>query len=266
MKFCPTKRNQENNDSVTIYWAPASFPPEVASFNMLYPKPKRLSTKLVAKKTDNFPHPSSCSYLRCPAYAEFISNIFTFDSAVTCEIPLNPKWETNTDFPKEGHVINGVPYSILLRRPSWLEGYYNTELNISWFFFSEDNVNFRITAPYFPALLPAPDVLLAAGEVPLGEWGVRYHLDYHVPNGTKSLKFEIDRPLIYFEVFTDKKVNFVRFKPTNAFANLMHEMRGSFDLYGTRTFADRFKMAKNAGMKALIMNEIRPNVISDSDD
>ena len=257
-------------DTLTVYWSTTASTSK-ESWSQLYNSPRNVFNHYRSARN---PESGDTSFFACPAMTGLFENVFQFTSAIDDEVFL-PNTMENRNFdhahffqhfdgtsnyfniPESKSKVTAQNY-----RNSSIEGYMNATYNLSWIFFTDEPVIARMTAPYFPPKTPAEGVILAAGEFDIGSWFRPYNLDYHIPNGTKSLVFKEDDPLFYLEIKTDKKVVFKRFKMNDQLQNLSDECSQSPKRYSRfKKLSDRYKKSRESMIPELVLSEIKNNII-----
>jgi hypothetical protein len=109
---------------------------------------------------------------------------------------------------------------------------------------------------------PAEGVMLSTGQFNIGEWYRDYHLDYHIPFGTKELNFKENQSLFYLEVRTDKKVVFKRYNLTIELRKLADECVTSSVIYGSnKPLLHRYNMFNKSLSPQRVLSYIKENIV-----
>jgi len=245
-------------DTITIYWSPSAFLPEESSWTMLYSEPEPLLNQIIQKKNDNNKKNNMFS---CPAYVSSMKNVFVTNNVMPSKIII-PEYikSNNLNYPLD--IFDIAPLKVKIDKEPSIEGTVNIRYNMSWIFFAEEPVVARFTAPYFPPVSPAQNVILSTGEFDIGQWFRDFNLDYHIPHNVSELNFEADQPLFYTEFKTDKKIILKRFKMNKELANIAEECATSNIRYGgQKNLLQRYENAKKANLREQVLNEIKKNLI-----
>ena len=137
----------------------------------------------------------------------------------------------------------------------------NLSYNLAWFFFSEEDLTMRFSAPYFPASSPMKGARLASGSFDIGKWLRPVNLEYYVPLDVTEFSVEEDQPLAFVEFDTDRPVVLQRFNLNQRLANIVGEIVES-DRYGfLRSLQDRYNLFKKTRMRDIIIAEIKKNLV-----
>jgi len=135
---------------------------------------------------------------------------------------------------------------------------------MSWLFFCEEPLLARFTAPYFPPKSPAKDAILAMGEFDIGLWFRNFNLDYMIPDGSTNFDINIDDPLFYLQLYTNKKVVFKRFIHTDITQKLSEEFSQTSNRRGKKmgiSFNKRYELSRKTMLPELVLNEIKKNLV-----
>jgi len=242
---------------ITVYWAPAQFVADEESWNFLYQEPKSISDKFFSSLYNG------SASLKCPASRFFFKNVFSLNSTITNQF----------DFPdgllEDVYYDNGMHYDLPVdsnvklgkSRENQMEGYVNLEYNHSWFFFSEEDLTMRYSAPYYPAMSPVEGAMLASGSFNIGRWFRPVNLEYYVPVDARGFSVKEDDPLAFIQFETDRPVEFKRFILNNKIAKLTTEIVQS-DRYGfLKNLVDRYNLFTKTNMRELLLREIKDNLL-----
>ncbi len=247
---------KKDNDTITVYWSPSPFNTDETSWNFLYSSPISVLSDL-----NTIRDKSSKNMFSCPAYTQSMKNVFVFKSTFSEKIELDETFF----LPKEEYPYYHFGRSTVLlneQRPSSLNKYVNVIYNMGWLFFADQPVEARFTAPYYPTMSPAEGVMLSTGQFNIGEWYRDYHLDYHIPFGTKELNFEENQSLFYLEVRTDKKVVFKRYNLTIELRKLADECATSSVIYGSnKPLLHRYNMFNKSLSPQRVLSYIKENIV-----
>ena len=248
----------DQNNTIEVYWSPATYDPEQESWSFLYLEPLNVFSNLVK----NNKHGGV--YVSCPASKQMLKNTYSINSAIDDthilpkEIMASLAYQEETEYliPTNGKV------PIRKERKSSYDGYINISYNLKWLFFASEPVEARWTAPYFPASSPVHDALFSAGQMNIGQWFRPLNLDWHIP--INSDKFEVyeNQPLAFLEIMTDKKVEFKRFQMNKKIINISQEFSQSPIRYGKfKTLKHKYSMASKSKTIDILLKEIRKTLI-----
>lgn len=250
-------QTMNNKDYITVYWAPSPYVAEETSWTYLYPEPVNLLAELNKNKIKE-----NKNIFSCPSYIDAMKNVYILKSAINDTIKI-PEELFNLELNNYPSVFNsGSKLITQVIRPSSFNNHININYNLGWLMFADEPLEARFTAPYFPSVSPAENVILAAGQMDIGQWYRDYTIDYHVPIGVKELTIKEYQPLAYIEFKTDKKIVFKRYQLTPTLRNIATELSSAEARYGfLRTLSNRYKKANEALIHKQILAEIKKNLI-----
>lgn len=248
----------KKNNTITVYWSPASFTTQDKSWELLYPNPDSVFHEAVRQNT----HGGKMT--QCPAVKNFFKNTFSFKSAIDDEFIIPTEITKAIANTSDSNV--SIPTTSKLQltkvRKTSFKDFVNVEYNMGWLFFASEPVLAEFTAPFFPSASPVPGALLSAGSFDIGSWFRPYNLDYHLPIEETNFSIKEGDPLFYLRILTDKKVNMQRFMLTPKLSSLANEMGTSSIRYGAfKKLQERYAMFKNASAGQIILSEIKKNLI-----
>lgn len=247
-----------DKNTITVYWAPASFSSDEESWNMLYRDPELLFSSISQTK-------GMGDMAKCPALKNFMKNTFVFKSNIADNFTMPDKdYLEQNAFTNSEDLFLPVDSKIGVKkkRKSSIPGYMNIEYNVSWIFFSDEPLVASFTPPYFPAISPVKDSFLAIGEYDIGQWFRPFNLDYHIPTNSESFSIREGDPFYFVNFKTDKKIVFKRFTYTNSLKNLAFEFIFSPSHYGkNKTLKSRYLTAKKSKINKIVLQEIKKNLV-----
>lgn len=244
-------------DTIKVYWGPGEILPMNARTNFVHRKPESLLSFIHGERTPD------ANQLTCPAIKDRLHNVFVLRSAIDDEFDLDPQEIQNLmDVHEVREYTTDAKNRVVKSRSSNLKGYYSASYMLTWLFFASEPVIAKFTAPYYPAVSPAPGALLATGEFDIGKWFRPVALDYHIPMDQTHLTFKKGDPLIFVEFMTDKKIEFQRFETSDLLHAYSIEHAQSPNNHGfNKTLAERYEIAENAEMPKLVLSEIKKNLV-----
>jgi len=249
-------------DVINVYWAPSPYIDTEWQWNYLYSEPKKVYDNLISDTS------GKSLAIKCPATRDVMNNLYSFHSCVDDEFELGSANlgqieadDTDGVYPLRVNSKVGLSRN---RRASY-PGFVNVFYNISWLIFADQPVTARWSAPYYPALSPAPNAIFTMGQFDIGQWFRPFNLDYQIPTDSDRFSILEGQPLAFMELFTDKKIVWHRFKNTQQIRELAFEHVASPKRYGARKpLGYRYEMFKRSGMRDILLSEIRKNVIGSS--
>lgn len=243
---------------ITVYWSPLPFYKEIPQWNMLYREPESVLSNL--RLVRNKPNPTS--FWACPVFVDTMRNVYQIKSNFDLEytLPIDDIIKRQNQEAQFNLNIGSVSFTSH-RKPS-IENHINLSLNICWLMFADSPVEVKLTAPYFPAIIPGDGVMLTPGQFDIGSWYGPLNLDYHIPITTTELKFKKDKPLVYLEFLTDKKIVFKRYNSNQYLKELSYECSFFHQRIGRNIpLLEKYKAFKNSRMREIILTEIKNNLI-----
>lgn len=252
---------KDSNDLI-VYWSPGQFTSsDPSSWNQFYSPPTAVSDAVLAQRQKD---EANRVIFGCPAYVEGMSNLFEVRSVHEEHVEIPEVFFTNppTSFPVRVPVESTLAFEIA--RASSIQNHLDVAYNMSWLFFCEEPLLARFTSPYFPPKAPADGAILAMGEFDIGLWFRNFNLDYMIPNGSNNFDINIDDPLFYVQLYTNKKVVFKRFIHTDITQKLSEEFSQASNRRGKKMgigFNKRYELSRKTMMPDLVLNEIKKNVV-----
>lgn len=239
---------------IEIFWSPAAFSTDQEQWNILYADPQPVFSIFSQEKNPGI--------LKCPATRQTSKNLFRFNSNFADKHIFEPGFletinqqQTNNYFASKGLI------ALRKERESSLAGYIDIMYNLSWLFWSPEPLLARFSAPYFPAISPTKNALLATGQFDIGKWYRPWRLDYHIPLNAKSFIIEKNDPLFFLEFFTDRKIIFRRYLLTPELLNLSDEMASQSGRFPKISILDRYEMAKKSRLMEIVGKHIKEAAI-----
>jgi hypothetical protein len=248
---------REKKEPITVYWAPAQFLLDNESWNFVYQEPQSVSKGFYSslhRDTDSS---------KCPAARFFYHNVFSINSVI----------EDKFDFPQgllqdlyntdEIHVRLPVHSNVMIQktRQNEMTDHVNLTYNLAWFFFSEEELTMKFSAPYFPASSPMKNARLASGSFDIGRWLRPVNLEYYVPIDAPGFSVEEDQPLAFVEFDTDRPIVLQRFNMDQRLANITTEIVESDRYSFLRNLQDRYNLFTKTRMRDVILSEIKKNLV-----
>jgi hypothetical protein len=249
-----------NTDTLTIYWAPASYISDNESWATLYREPVPILSSLRPFKSN-----AKNNLFACPAIKDGLQNVFSLNSAINDAhtLPKDYLQSTNDLELNEGELIK-TDGNIFLTKPrkSSLKGYSNLVYNMKWVFFAEESVIAKFSAPYFPSFTPAKGSILSSGKFDIGRWPRFFNLDYHIPLETETFIIKENDPFFYIEIETFKTIIFKQCNMSQRLIHLCLESSFSPNRYGKfKSLKERYEMATKANIKQQVITEMKKNLI-----
>lgn len=259
---------------ITIYWAPTRFIPDIESYNLIYRDPEPVFDDVFKLVNQDL---KDKQMLRCPASNDALRNLYQVKSNIDEKYVIDKGFlDTIENFSAEErqHYIDslgsheiplpmtGNKIGFMRTRSSIFTDYYDIAYNMGWMMFSSEPLLAHFTAPYFPAISPAPGVILTTGIFDIGQWFRPFNLNFLVPKSVDVLEFKENDPLFYVKFMTNKKITFKRFVMTRELSNLSVEFSNASNRYGKRMpLVKRYEMAKRTKTLDIVRKEIEKNLV-----
>lgn len=243
-------------DSITVYWSPSRFTDSETQWNFLYRPPEKIYTDFARKAN------KGNELVKCPAFKENAPQVFSLKSNID-----DTHYFRDNQLAESQNLSNAVlnttgQIALSVKRPSSIENYVNVEYNMGWNFISEESLPMKLTSPYFPATSPVDNAKMAFGQFDIGQWFRPINLDYYIPLDAKKFEVNTDDDLAFIEFMTEKKIILKRFVFTdNAKALISEFVNIHTNIHKGLSLTKRYKMAKQADMKSLVLSEIKKNLV-----
>jgi len=243
-------------ETLTVYWAPAQFIAADESWNMLYSEPENILAKFMRDKKPG------ADMAMCPSVKGLMKNTFALSSNLNDQLIVDPLVIAREPEKRNRPLAGQSKISFFVERSTSFEGYANISYNLKWLFFSEEPVEMKLTAPYFPATALCEGALFSPGRMNVGLWYRALSLDWHIPLTTTEINIKEGQELAYVEFETDKKVILKRYTLSSALAHMAVESSRVPWIYEKNLpLAKRYEMAKKANVSQLVLNEIKKNLV-----
>lgn len=140
------------------------------------------------------------NFLACPAVRDLWKNVYAF----------SPTASSIVTFALEG-VSRSAGLSVSLDRKPQLEKTNIFNLNTPSYFFCEEPVKMKVTAPYFHRTTYQQHATFVGGIFDIGRWFRPLQTEILTWTEKGSVEFKKNEPLFYAEFLTDKKITLQRF-------------------------------------------------------
>ena len=232
-----------------VYWAPA-FETGLIDWNMLYYDLESVHDTIRDKKTNSKPNQN---FFYCPAFTNVTKSTFVLKNPISSHYTIDQ--ENNIIATTKNHVN-----STLFHPPS-IENCLTMIYGLKWIFFSEEDVDMTLTAPYFT---PSPHMQYGAavpGRFKINSWFRAVNLEFNFWPGVREFKTEAEEVLGYVNFQTEKNIKLVRFE--------MNEKLHQYSNAGIQSSVweswipmhKRYERFKKSRMNELVLKEIKGNVL-----
>lgn len=248
-----------NKDTVNIYWAPVVGYDinMLGEWSMLYPNPTNLYSDILKLKNKNS---DSNAMFSCPAFKNKLKNTFVFKNSIQSEYEYDYSNLNNTFFQNSSESFigyNQVRKEVLGNGPT-------IAFNLYYIFFSEESINASFSSPFFNKAGYTKYGSVIPGEFDIGQWFRPYVFEVQLWDNSGKFIIEEDEPLFYVKFDTDKKINLQKFKHSAQLQSYAEHCTTSTKtiMFGV-PLIKRYEKFKNAGMRNLILKEIKNNIIEE---
>lgn len=244
-----------NNNSVVVYWSPFQSIAGIDSWHFLFQEPEKVRQINKSKKTANK------DFFRCPAVHDADQNLFQIKLPIETEAHFqNNELIAINQLPHNTYLHNGK--LALIKAESSFENYTRLCLNFQWLFFAEESLLMEETAPFFPTVAPAKNVLQSFGIYDIGNWLRPIMPDYHIPVDTKKLTWAENDAVMYLKFHTKKKIVFKRFITNQVLKSYIDEAILVKTRYKENLLLSHlYDFAKKSQFRERVLKEIKLSLI-----
>lgn len=239
--------------SSVVYWASDDglTNNQDMDWSILFREPESLLEKLYKnneKTNDN-------NFFQCPAVKKSIKNTFVFNNPIQSYYKIQ----------KDGSVISNSKnsiYSSIVHQPT-IKNNTLFSYNLSFYFFSEEDINIRFTSPFFSQANHMRYGSLVPGSFNISSWFRSINLEFNLWEGVDEFNIEEDEPIAYFNFDSENKVILKRFKMNESLTKIAKTCsNGSY--WETRvSLLKRYKRFKDTKTNLFILKEIKENIINE---
>lgn len=243
----PKQRYNGGMKTTTIYWSgrhPFSSP--MMNWNMVYDDPKPVMSTM-PKHTDR-----GSEMLRCPAFTGQLSNVFAMTS------PLNLSYSIVNN-----EVVRDNEQALLakLQHERAVEGNNLLSLDMSFYFFSEDDIEMTWQAPYFS---PSPHLQygsIVPGTFNISKWFRPANPEFNLWAGVEKFKLAEGEVFAYVSFHTDSRITFKRFNFTQELLNVAAVCSAGAGWEPRVPLLKRYDRFTRTKTHKLVLDLIKDNVI-----
>jgi hypothetical protein len=238
------------SDVTTVYWAPWFINRDNLDWNMLYYNPENMLERLNKQKNNQ---KIDSTFFQCPSVNSLFKNTFILKNSLESSFSI----VDNTVISLSKTKIGGE----IIRNGS-LKNNILFNYNLNWIFFSEeDNLNMRITSPFFSNCQHLKYGSIVPGQFNIGMWFRTINLEYNLWDNVKSFKANQDEDLAYISFDSDKKIKLVRFEMNEKLYSYSNSTSNSSNWEPKVPLLKRYERFKNTNMKNLVLKEIKNNIV-----
>jgi hypothetical protein len=234
-----------DNKSSTVYWAPF-FDTSSNDWNMLYPDPTSLFEDLLPLKSAE----KQLNLFYCPAFANLAKNTFVLKNPMKADFTVvNNRVISNVD----DYISVSIDHPpSILDNPLLVYG-------LKWLFFSEDDMDMTITAPWFGNTPHLTHANIMPGKFNISKWFRPYNNEFSLREN--KLILEKDEAMCYITFNTDKPVKLVRFEMNDKLKGYALGCSLSSSWEKWVPLASRYKRFLETRTNKLVLKEIKKNIV-----
>ncbi len=249
--------SDSKKEKITVYWSPWSLPERASSMMLLDIKPVSLMSDIQKRRAKNpiIPPVSDLwagDYQACSALHTFTKNTFIIKSPITAEVELD----------QNGVIIENSFYSNwFTERISSIENSFSIDLDLSYLFFSEENLTAEITPPHMHKTIHSQYGFPVVGQMDISSWFRPFPVVFQLWENTRSLKIQEGEPLLYLRFNTDKQVEFKKFFMTES---LFHKAKACIDYkqnFRFQPLSKLYSIFNSYGLRGQVLKEIKENIV-----
>jgi hypothetical protein len=238
------------NNEIIVYWSPWFLDSENSDWNMLYYPPENILNRLAKNKNNKN---NSDNFFQCPSVTSLFKNTFALKNSIDSKFSII-----------DNKVItlgnSGIEAQIL--RPESINNQTSLQYNLRWIFFSEcDDLNMRLTSPFFSKCQHLKYGNIVPGEFNIGMWFRNINLEYNLWENVKSFHVEENEDLAYISFDSKNKIKLVRFEMNDKLHSYSNSTATSSTWEPKVSLLKRYNRFKETKMKELVLKEIKNNIV-----
>ncbi len=238
-----------SNETI-IYWAPAFENTSRIDWNILYYDLESLYDNVRPRKTDTKPNQN---FLYCPAFTEVAKSTFLIKNPIQSHFAINNQFEVIPT--SKNHIASTIFH------PPSIDNCITMVYGLKWIFFSEEDVDMTLTAPFFSQSPHMQYGSAVPGRIKINSWFRAVNLEFNLWNNVTEFKAEGEEVLGYFNFNTEKNIKLVRFE--------MNEKLHQYSNAGIQSsvweswvpMKKRYERFKRSRMNELVLKEIKNNIL-----
>lgn len=235
-------------ETTTIYWSGDTGWQENFDWNILFNSPDNLYHDL--SKNINKESITS-NFFMCPSFKSLTKKAFVIKNPIKSTFILQEDNNVVSDSPIIGEE---------LRQPSIIDNRL-FRYGISYFFFSEEDVEATITPPYLHNSGHQKYGALVPGSFNIGSWFRQINFEYNLWSGVDSIKFDEEEAIAYISFNTNKKIILKRFAMSEKLYKIQNTCGQSSKWEPMVSLSKRYNRFKKSNMKKIVIQEIKRNLI-----
>jgi hypothetical protein len=248
---------KKTNDTVVVYWSLCSTSELYYQLLMLDCAPESFISNLHKRKVVNNkmlqnPNAGRGKYQTCSAMHTFGENLFILKSPIEAEIY----------FDENGNIDRSTRNNhFFIERESSFENSKCFDFDLQYLFFSEENMNITLTPAYMHKALHNDHGFLLGGQFDISSWFRAIPTIFQSWEGKNNFKVGFNDPLSYVHFDTNKKIEFKQFRLNEELTKQVQACSKFQNLLRFQPMNKLYARFKNAGMKEMVLNEIKANLV-----
>jgi hypothetical protein len=249
-------------DPIIVYWASEESIEREHQQVLLDLKPvsvmsdlqKRKSKTLLTRSTNSADKMDVLAngYHMCSALHELIDNMYYIKAPFSAKV----------DFNEDGMVDRTQYFSSWFReRHTSTEGAFAADFELSYSLFCEESLEVKFTPPYLHQTSQPEYGFICSTKVNIGKWYRPFVLIYQLWPGKKSIYFNQDDPLAYFEFDTDRPVVLKEFRITPTIVEIQNACLRHKTILHFEKMQRLYDRFTKTSMRQRLLDEIKKNVI-----
>lgn len=217
-------------------------------------KKNKVFNDLQSKRTTN---DNPANFLSCPAVKDGLHNVYSFSMLVSTIV--------NYDIESISSTNNVV---VSQERKPHVIGSNIFRIEKSSYFFSEEPLKIKVTAPYFNKVNYQSEGTFIGGVFDIGRWFRPIQSEIITWQEKGQINFEENEPLFYVEFLTGQSVELQRFRVTPiveflASGLVNSPLQNKENMQGT--LESRYEAFERSDYRLGILEEIKANLVSEDD-
>ena len=235
------------NKRKIVYWAPWLLKQDEHHWNILYIEPQKLLSKVV-KEVSALDDIRLKNMIRCPAFNNIAKNTFYIENPIRTEFEVI---DGNIKYIGE-HSYNCNPN----------ENLKNTfRYGGSYIFFSEDDLEIMMTAPYFSQTEHTNYARLVPGKFNISKWFRPINLEMILQGDKDYFKALEHEHMAYFQFLTDDKVELRRFELNDTLFKISETCSKVSEWWANVPLIKRYDRFLKTKTNKLVMKEIKKQLV-----
>ena len=238
------------NMKTKIYWAPFFDEKENVDWSILYKQPEFLQKKII--KNINKTNLENNNLIYCPAVKNLTDRTFAL------KFPMDSHYQIKNQqiIYKSKNCIGAVK-----KHANNFTNNYLFVLNMSYAFFTEEDINMTLTAPYFSDSPHLKFGSIIPGKFNISKWFRNIDLEINLWTNKNELIIKENEDIAYVHFDTDKQIELVRFEMNTNLHKMLRACSTSSVWEKFVPFSKRYKRFKESLMNKKIIKEIKNSLI-----